>query len=176
MIEELASETCIRSYMKPVATLAILTVLTPAAAAPIPAVKSAQCPPGHMVSGGTARPCFAWRRQWSRRSGNAGAEGRRAAPATALKCDSGSSPRPCLPDFRWQHENAPEDFLESLESWRSHHDNENAFGPRRRFARRRTRRRQEYIRDTAAVLEVGSSGPMTEFKLHICRYDRPYRQ
>ena len=34
MIEELASETCIRSYMKPVATLAILTVLTPAEAAP----------------------------------------------------------------------------------------------------------------------------------------------
>ena len=58
MIEELASETCIRSYMKPVATLAILTVLTPAAAAPIPAVKSAQCPPGHMVSGGYCTPMF----------------------------------------------------------------------------------------------------------------------
>ena len=44
--------------MKPVATLAILTVLTPAAAAPIPAVKSAQCRPGHMVSGLNCTPMF----------------------------------------------------------------------------------------------------------------------
>jgi hypothetical protein len=44
--------------MKPVATLAIFTVLTPAAAAPILAVKSAQCPPGHMVSGGYCTPMF----------------------------------------------------------------------------------------------------------------------
>jgi hypothetical protein len=46
------------SYMKPVATLVMLMVLTPAAAAPIPAVKSAQCPPGHMQSGGYCTPMF----------------------------------------------------------------------------------------------------------------------
>jgi hypothetical protein len=53
-----ASEAFIRSYMKPGATLAMLLVLMPAAAAPIPAVKSAQCPPGHMQSGGYCTPMF----------------------------------------------------------------------------------------------------------------------
>jgi hypothetical protein len=46
--------------MRPVAapaTLAMLVVLTPAAAAPlIPAVKSAQCPFGYMQSGGYCMP------------------------------------------------------------------------------------------------------------------------
>lgn len=42
--------------MKPVATFAtLLMALMPAAATPMPAVKSAQCPPGHMVSGGLLR-------------------------------------------------------------------------------------------------------------------------
>jgi hypothetical protein len=45
-------------YMKPVATLVMLMVLTPAAAAPIPAVKSAQCPFGYMQSGGYCTPMF----------------------------------------------------------------------------------------------------------------------
>jgi hypothetical protein len=44
--------------MKPIATLAVLMVLTPATAAPIPAVKSAQCPPGYMQSGGYCTPMF----------------------------------------------------------------------------------------------------------------------
>jgi hypothetical protein len=47
--------------MKPVTTLALLLMaLMPAAAAqgPIPAVKSVQCPPGHMVSGGYCTPLF----------------------------------------------------------------------------------------------------------------------
>jgi hypothetical protein len=45
--------------MKPVATLALLLMAMPlAAAAPIPAVKSAQCPPGHLVSGGYCTPLF----------------------------------------------------------------------------------------------------------------------
>ena len=45
--------------VKPVATLAMLLMaLMPAAAAPMPAVKSAQCPPGHMVSGGYCTPLF----------------------------------------------------------------------------------------------------------------------
>ena len=45
--------------MKAVATLALLLMaLIPAAAAPTPAVKSAQCPPGHMVSGGYCTPMF----------------------------------------------------------------------------------------------------------------------
>jgi hypothetical protein len=45
--------------MMPVATLAMLLMaLMPAAAAPMPAVKSAQCPPGHMVSGGYCMPLF----------------------------------------------------------------------------------------------------------------------
>jgi hypothetical protein len=39
-----------------VVTLAMLIVVMPAAAAPIPAVKSAQCPPGHMQSGGYCTP------------------------------------------------------------------------------------------------------------------------
>jgi hypothetical protein len=44
---------------KPVATLAMLLIaLMPAAAAPIPAVKSAQCPPRHIVSGGYCTPLF----------------------------------------------------------------------------------------------------------------------
>ena len=39
--------------MKPLATVAlVLMALMPAAAAPTPAVKSVQCPPGHMVTGG----------------------------------------------------------------------------------------------------------------------------
>jgi hypothetical protein len=46
--------------MKPVATFAILLMaLMLAAAAPMPAVKSAQCPPRHMVVAATACPCFA---------------------------------------------------------------------------------------------------------------------
>jgi hypothetical protein len=36
--------------------LVMLFVLTPATAAPMPAVKSAQCPPGHMQSGGYCLP------------------------------------------------------------------------------------------------------------------------
>ena len=45
--------------MKPVTTFAtLLMALMPAAAAPMPAVKSAQCPPGHMVSGGFCAPLF----------------------------------------------------------------------------------------------------------------------
>ena len=47
--------------MSPVAvltTLVILFVLTPAAAAPMPAVKSAQCPFGYMQSGGYCTPMF----------------------------------------------------------------------------------------------------------------------
>ena len=45
--------------MKPVATFAtLLMALMPAAAAPMPAVKSAQCPPGHIVSGGFCAPLF----------------------------------------------------------------------------------------------------------------------
>jgi hypothetical protein len=39
------------------AGLAML-MLMPAAAASIPAVKSAQCPPGHIVSGGYCTPMF----------------------------------------------------------------------------------------------------------------------
>ena len=43
--------------MKSVAALAtMLMALMPAAAAPMPAVKSAQCPPGYMVSGGFCAP------------------------------------------------------------------------------------------------------------------------
>jgi len=34
----------------------MLAVAMPAAAAPIPALKSAQCPPGHMQSGGYCTP------------------------------------------------------------------------------------------------------------------------
>jgi hypothetical protein len=53
---------CVREYalmMKPVATLAtLLMALMPAAAAPMPAVKSAQCPPGYMVSVGFCTPLF----------------------------------------------------------------------------------------------------------------------
>jgi hypothetical protein len=46
--------------MKSVATLALLLMaLMPAAAAPTPAVKSAQCPPGHMLVAATACFCFA---------------------------------------------------------------------------------------------------------------------
>ena len=42
-----------------VATFAtLLMALMPAAAAPMPAVKSAQCPPGHIVSGGFCAPLF----------------------------------------------------------------------------------------------------------------------
>jgi|RhiMetdeSRZDD1v2_1073273.scaffolds.fasta_scaffold145190_4 hypothetical protein len=45
--------------IKPVATFAtLLMVLMPAAATPMPAVKSAQCAPGHMVSGGFCAPLF----------------------------------------------------------------------------------------------------------------------
>ena len=45
--------------MSLVATLAVLMLmLMPAAAASIPAVKSAQCPPGHIVSGGYCTPMF----------------------------------------------------------------------------------------------------------------------
>jgi hypothetical protein len=39
-----------------VTILAMLAVVLPAAAAPIPAVKTAQCPPGHMQSGGYCTP------------------------------------------------------------------------------------------------------------------------
>ena len=53
--------------MKAVATLALLLMaLIPAAAAPTPAVKSAQCPPGHMVSGGYCTPMFRVRQCRSR--------------------------------------------------------------------------------------------------------------
>ena len=56
------SQACVREdalMMKPVATfVTLLMALMPAAAAPIPAVKSAQCPPGHMVSGGFCAPLF----------------------------------------------------------------------------------------------------------------------
>jgi hypothetical protein len=41
-----------------VAVLVMLAVVMPAAAAPIPAVKTAQCPPGHMQSGGYCMPLF----------------------------------------------------------------------------------------------------------------------
>ena len=44
--------------MSPVATLAMFVVLIPAAAGAIPAVKSAQCPPGYMVNGGFCTPMF----------------------------------------------------------------------------------------------------------------------
>ena len=53
---------CVREdplMIKPVATFAtLLMVLMPAAATPMPAVKSAQCAPGHMVSGGFCAPLF----------------------------------------------------------------------------------------------------------------------
>ena len=50
---------CYAWRMSPVATLAMLMLmLMPAAAASIPAVKSAQCPPGHIVSGGYCTPMF----------------------------------------------------------------------------------------------------------------------
>jgi hypothetical protein len=55
--------------MGPVAvltTLVMLFVLTPAAAAPIPAVKSAQCRPATCRVAATVRPCFALPRQPSR--------------------------------------------------------------------------------------------------------------
>lgn len=42
--------------MKSIATIAVLMVLTPAGAAPIPAVKSARCPFGYMQSGGYCTP------------------------------------------------------------------------------------------------------------------------
>jgi hypothetical protein len=48
---------CYAWRMSLVATLAML-MLMPAAAASIPAVKSAQCPPGHIVSGGYCTPMF----------------------------------------------------------------------------------------------------------------------
>jgi hypothetical protein len=45
--------------MSLVATLAMLMLmLMPATAASIPAVKSAQCPPGYIVSGGYCTPMF----------------------------------------------------------------------------------------------------------------------
>jgi hypothetical protein len=45
---------CYAGRMSLVATLAMLMLmLMPATAASIPAVKSAQCPPGYIVSGGT---------------------------------------------------------------------------------------------------------------------------
>ena len=50
---------CYAWRMSPVATLAMLMLmLMPAAAASIPAVKSAQCPPGYIVSGGYCTPMF----------------------------------------------------------------------------------------------------------------------
>jgi uncharacterized membrane protein YtjA (UPF0391 family) len=54
----LASEACYVGEIMTrfVVTLAMLIVVMPAAAAPIPAVKSAQCPPGHMQSGGYCTP------------------------------------------------------------------------------------------------------------------------
>ena len=48
---------CYAGRMSLVATLAML-MLMPAAAASIPAVKSAQCPPGYIVSGGYCTPMF----------------------------------------------------------------------------------------------------------------------
>ena len=49
--------TPIASPVAALTTLVTLVVLTPAAAAPlIPAVKSAQCPFGHMQSGGYCMP------------------------------------------------------------------------------------------------------------------------
>jgi hypothetical protein len=48
---------CYAGRMSFVATLAML-VLMPAAAASMPAVKSAQCPPGYIVSGGYCTPMF----------------------------------------------------------------------------------------------------------------------
>jgi hypothetical protein len=45
--------------MKSVVILGMLMMVMPeAAAAPIPAVKSAQCPPGYMQSGGYCTPMF----------------------------------------------------------------------------------------------------------------------
>ena len=50
---------CYAGRMSLVATLAMLMLmLMPAAAASIPAVKSAQCPPGYIVSGGYCTPMF----------------------------------------------------------------------------------------------------------------------
>jgi hypothetical protein len=50
---------CYAVRMSLVATLAMLMLmLMPAAAASIPAVKSAQCPPGYIVSGGYCTPMF----------------------------------------------------------------------------------------------------------------------
>jgi len=77
--------------MKPVTTFAtLLMALMPAAAAPMPAVKSAQCPPGHMVSGGFCAPLSHAAR--GRSKGHAlpeqiDAEGQQLLPrnATALK-------------------------------------------------------------------------------------------
>ena len=51
-------EPCYAGRMSLVATLTLLTLLMPAAAASIPAVKSAQCPPGYIVSGGNCTPMF----------------------------------------------------------------------------------------------------------------------
>jgi hypothetical protein len=42
----------------PMLMLMLMLMLMPAAAASIPAVKSAQCPPGHIVSGGYCTPMF----------------------------------------------------------------------------------------------------------------------
>jgi len=53
------SGSCYTARMSLVATLAMLMLmLMPAAAASIPAVKSAQCPPGYIVSGGYCTPMF----------------------------------------------------------------------------------------------------------------------
>ena len=50
---------CYAGRMSLVATLAMLMLmLMPAAAASIPAVKSAQCPTGFVVSGGYSTPMF----------------------------------------------------------------------------------------------------------------------
>ena len=52
---------CYAVRMSLVATLAMLMLmlmLMPATAASIPAVKSAQCPPGYIVSGGYCTPMF----------------------------------------------------------------------------------------------------------------------
>ena len=50
---------CYAGRMSLVATLAMLMLmLMPATAASIPAVKSAQCPPGYIVSGGYCTPMF----------------------------------------------------------------------------------------------------------------------
>ena len=48
---------CYAGRMSLVATLAML-MLMPAGGASIPAVKSAQCPPGYIVSGGYCTPVF----------------------------------------------------------------------------------------------------------------------